>query len=226
LHIASAQGSMADGSMTLTVDEHARDLVTIAGILTRNRENNTDPARLPLRGHRKSRQLRDTVVEFDGESAAGVIPRHALFGGLWTVIRVPVSQAGRIAKVTAKTTGPMSPFCLAFFGDAVTPADLIAHVGAVPLTSRVDGYGPFDWDADALTELGFLQAIGGPGQAAGYDPGYETSPHTGSSTPLTGILNSEAGWDYQSSFPPWLWVAEWALDSCYIEGRVWPAPPE
>jgi hypothetical protein len=70
-----------DGTVTLTVDEKARDLVTIGGILTRNRDSKEDPARLPARRLRRSLLHSDSIVEYDGESAGGVIPRHALFGG-------------------------------------------------------------------------------------------------------------------------------------------------
>jgi hypothetical protein len=224
LHIAQVAVNVADGSVSLTVDEKARDLATLGSIISRNREAKDDPARLPTRRLRRSKLNPDAIVEFDGESAGGVIPRHALYGGLWTVIRIPVSQAGQVAKVTMTTTTPASPFCVAFFGDQVTPADLIHLVGADPLTSDGTGYGPFDRNYNALLDYGFVEAIGGPGQAAGYDPGYQTSPYTGDSTVLTGKMVSTASWSYRSSKPPWLWLAEFSPTSCFISGRIFPAP--
>lgn len=211
------------GSVTLTVDEHARDLMTLGSILRRDKDAQKNPAMLPPRRMRRSQLRADSVVEYDGESSGGVIPRLALYAGLWTVIRIPVSQAGKVAQVVAQTT-PEAPFCLAFFGDAVTPADLVRNVGANPLAERGDGFGPFDWAADKLATLGFIEAIGGPGQAAGYDPGYETSPHTGLSTPLTGKLISTGSWTYRSARPPWLWVAVFCPFSTFISGRIYPAP--
>lgn len=223
VHAVPPQGTDS-GTVTLTVDEHARDLMTLGSILRRDKDAAKNPAMLPPRRMRRSQLRADSVVEFDGESSGGIIPRHALFGGLWTVIRVPVSQAGKVAQVLAQTTGPASPFVLAFFGDAVTPADLVRYVGANPLAERGDGYGPFDWSADKLATLGFIEAIGGPGQAAGYDPGYQTSPHNGATTPVTGKLISTGSWTYRSARPPWLWVAEYSPTSCFISGRIYPAP--
>ena len=226
LHIAGVKveppyGTSA-GRVTLTVDEKARDRITLGAILRRDKDAARNPAMLPPRKTRRSASRPDSVVEYDGESSGGIIPKTAMFGGLWSVLRIPVSQAGKVARVVAATTGPATPFVLAFFGDAVTPADLIAHVGANPLAQRTDGYGPFDWAADNLTTLGFVEALGGPGQACGYSPGYETSPHTGGSTVLTGKLDSTGSWTYQSAKPPWLWLAIYTVASCYISGRIYP----
>jgi len=207
------------GTVTLTVDERARDLVTLGAILRRDQDAARNPAMMPPRKQRRSQSRPDSVVEFDGESSGGIIPKHALYGGLWTVIRIPVSQAGKVARVVAATS-PASPFVLAFFGDAVTPADLRSLVGANPLAERGDGFGPFD----KLTTRGFVEALGGPGQACGYSPGYETSPHTGTATPLTGKLDSSGSWTYQSVKPPWLWLAEYSATSTFISGRIYPAP--
>jgi peptidoglycan hydrolase-like protein with peptidoglycan-binding domain len=212
------------GSVTLTVDEKARDLVTIGAILRRDRDAARNPAMMPPRKQRRSQSRPDSVVEYDGESSGGIIPKHALYGGLWTVIRIPVSQAGKVARVVATTASPATRFVLAFFGDAVTPADLRSLVGSNPLAERGDGMGPFDWNADKLAERGFVEALGGPGQSCGFSPGYETSPHSGTSTGLTGKLDTSGSWTYQSVKPPWLWLAEWAESSTFISGRIYPAP--
>ena len=226
VHVASVKGDPpkgdSTGSVTLLVDERARDLMTLSSILRRDRDAARNPAMLPPRKQRRSQLRADSVVEYDGESSGGIVPKHALYGGLWTVIRIPVSQAGKVAKVTYQTTGPASPFVLAFFGDAVRPADLVKYVGN-PLAIGSD-YGPFDLHADQLATLGFIEAIGGPGMACGYDPGYQTSPHTGRTTPVTGKLISSGSWTYQSARPPWLWVAEYSPNSCFISGRIFPAP--
>ena len=227
LHISGLSVNPVDQSVTLTVDEKARDLQTLVEIMNRNRDAATNPARLPEPKQRRSRIQSDAVVEFDGESVGGKIgqPRPiALYGGLWSVIRVPVSQVGTVAKIELTTTSPASEFTVAFFGAPVTAAQLITHVGSSPLTARSDHFGPYDWDYDALIALGFQEAIGGPNQAAGYDPGYQTSPIDGGKTPLTGRLISTGSWTFQSVKPPWLWIALWAKSSCFISGRLFPQP--
>lgn len=215
------------GTVTLTVDQYARDLVSLAGVLARDAESRQDPVRLPRKKVRRGSLSSDAVVVFDGESAGGIIRRTALIGGLWVYLDVPVSQTGRVAKVTL-TTSPATKFTVAFFGDVtVTPEQMIRLASANPLAERKDGFGPYDRIHDEHPELGFIQGIGGPGQAAGYDPGYEDSPYTpGTSTPLTGKLRSTAGWEYQSSRPPFLRVFFWAPSSCAVSGRIWPAPLE
>jgi hypothetical protein len=229
VHIAGVRASPPKGtdpgSVTLTVDAHARDLMTLGAVLRRDRDAIVrNPAMLPARKQRRSQLRADSVVEFDGESTGGVIPKHALFGGLWTVLRIPVSTAGKVAQVIMQTTGPAAPFVLAFFGDVVTPADLVKLVGASPLVERTDHMGPFDHSADALATRGFIEAIGGPGQACGYYPGYQTSPVDRGTTTLTGKLVSTGSWTYQSVRPPWLWLAEFSPTSCFISGRIFPAP--
>lgn len=215
------------GTVTLTVDEYARDLLTVAAIRARDVGSRQDPVRLPSRKLRRSKVESDAAVPFDGESAGGIIRRTALIGGLWVYVDVPVSQSGRVARVEL-TTSPATKFTVAFFGDTtVTPQQLIKFVGANPLAESKSGYGPYDRLDYYYPGLGFIQGIGGPGQAAGYDPGYEDSPYNpGNSTPLTGMLRSKASWEYSSSRPPFLRVFFWAPSSCSIVGRIWPAPME
>jgi peptidoglycan hydrolase-like protein with peptidoglycan-binding domain len=215
------------GTVVLTVDEYARDLLTVAGILARDAETREDPVRLPARKLRRSKVTADSVVPFDGESCGGIIRRTALIGGLWVYVDVPVSQSGRVAKVELTTT-PAAKFTVAFFGDVtVTPAQMIKYVGPNPLAETKSGYGPYDRLPGSYPALGFIQGIGGPGQAAGYDPGYEDSPYSpGTSTTLTGKLRSAASWEYASNRPPFLRVFFWSPTDCSIVGRLWPAPME
>ncbi len=216
LHIAAVERDWAALSVTLEVDEHARDAMTLASIRARNKEAKADPARRPGRPNRRSRMEQDITVEYDGESDAGIIPRHALFGGLWTVIRIPVSQVGQIAKLDVHTASPAAKFVLALFGGPVTPAHLVDLVGD-PLA----GESPFarsESRADALDDLGFIEAFGGPGSAAGYWPKDESGGD------LTGRLLDTGGLTYTSARPPWVWVAEWSPTSCFLSGRLYPAP--
>jgi peptidoglycan hydrolase-like protein with peptidoglycan-binding domain len=67
LHIAQVSVSLPDSSVSLQVDQKARDALTLAAIIDRKADNASNPTRLPPRGHRRSAQVSDTVVEFDGE---------------------------------------------------------------------------------------------------------------------------------------------------------------
>jgi hypothetical protein len=231
LHIAEVTVFPQRLEATLQVDEKARDILMITQIKQRNLEAIVQPNRLPARRMRSSNLVSDAVVRFEGESPAGIIRKLALIGGLWVYVDIPVSEVGTVASLTLQTS-PARKFVVAFFGDlAVTPADLIDYVGSDPLAERGDGFGPFDWHARQLATLGFIQAYGGPGQAAGYDQnvdhsgnGYETSPFNGGSTTVTGCLRNTAGWSYRSTRPPFLRAFFYAPNDCVISGRLLPAP--
>jgi peptidoglycan hydrolase-like protein with peptidoglycan-binding domain len=224
LHISGVEVSPMDETVTLTVDSKARDLPTLDAIHTRKVENATNPMRLPKRINRKSRLVADTTIPYDGESAGGVIKKTALIGGLWVYVDLPVSEIGRVARMFLKTT-PAIKFSVAFFGNLnVTSNQMAARVGN-PLAPST-GYGPYDRLDELYPAMGFIEAFGGPDQAAGYGTGYETSPYTNTSTTLTGELISNSGWDYQSSMPPFLRVFFYSPSSGSIEGRLYPAPLE
>lgn len=216
LHIATVDRDWVNLSVTLTVDEHARDAITLAAIRQRNKEAMVDPARRPGRTNRRSRMDQDQIVPFDGESDAGILPRHAIYGGLWTVLHIPISAAGDIAKLDVRSESPAAKFCMAFFSGPVTPAHLVGLVGD-PLAGD-NPFGRTEAQANALDDLGLIEALGGPGSAAGYWPGQE-----GSGT-LTGRLKDTGGMTYSSARPPWVWVAEWSPTSTFISGRIYPSP--
>jgi len=143
-----------------------------------------------------------------------IIPRHAIYGGLWTVIHIPLSEAGQVAKLDVRSQSPAAPFCMAFFAGPVTPAHLVRLVG-----DPLSGTNPFartEAKGIALDDLGLIEAFGAPGSAAGYGRGQE-----GTGT-LTGQLIDTGGLSYISARPPWIWVAEWSPTSTFISGRMLP----
>jgi hypothetical protein len=217
LHIASIDRDWSALTVTLTVDEHARDAITLAAIRERDKAATLDPARRPGRTDRRSRQDQDQLVPFDGESNAGIVPRHAIYGGLWTVLRIPISESGDIAKLDIRSSSPAAKFCMAFFASPVTPAHLVSLVGD-PLSGS-DPFARTEAKADALDDLGLIEAFGGPGSAAGYWPRQE-----GAGVPLTGRLKDTGGMTYNSKQPPWVWVAEWSPVSTFLSGRIFPSP--
>jgi peptidoglycan hydrolase-like protein with peptidoglycan-binding domain len=227
LHIAQlrAQPTSGPGTVDLTVDELARDLPTVAAIIRQDEDSKDDPLRLPGRRARRSQVTPDAVEPFDGESSAGRIPRIPLFGGLWTVQAIPLSAAGKVARITFQAS-PVTAFYIALFGDVVTAEQLVRYVGDPTATDEY-GRGPYQPNQDKLAELGFIDAVGGPFQASGYSPGQQTSPWDGfSESPKTGKLDSQAPISYRSVRPPWIWVAFYAESSCFIRGTILPGPIE
>ena len=208
LHITAVERDWQTGTVTLEVDEKSRDAMTNAQIRARDKEARRDPARRPGNPNRRSRLDVDQVVPFDGESGAGVIPRLALFGGLWSVIRIPVSETGRVAKMHLEWGAPGA---IAFFGAPITPAHMVSYVGN-PLASD----SPFKAHERELDAHWFIEGFGQQGQRCGYYPGAQDQ-----GDPFTGV-EEQGGFEYTSSRPPWVWVAMYAASSCFLEGYLYP----
>lgn len=213
LHVAAVDANPEGGTVTLTVDERARDYPTLEAIRERDR-NATDPAKVATK-----RLLTGTVASdrpvYDAESPAGRMPRHAIFTNLWDVRRIPMGDAGAISRTVFTTTGSPQPFSLAVFGKSLTAADLQSAIGN-PLTSENN-----PWEDSDLDDLGLLQSWGWKEQRAGFYPKTDSNPTGKTSAPVTGRLVDDASWGYASESSPWLWVAAIASAACYIEGRFY-----
>jgi hypothetical protein len=207
-------------TVTLTVDTNARDLMTIAAVAERD-YNTRHPSDRQTPNHRASRITQDTAVVWDYENGAGVIPKHAQYAGLWTVMRIPAGERGTIAATRFYTSVPHSAFAVAVFGKPVTDRWLRSLLGN-PLVNfkGKDGrdYNPWDYHAVALDNAGYLYAVGGPDIPAGYYPTNDTS----NAKNLTGWLKDDNSWYFESQHAPWLWVAVYTAKSCYVEGRLYP----
>lgn len=212
LHIAGVRIDFTTGSVELTVDDKARDLLTLGAIRSRNTDAATDPVRRSLPQRRASRLAMDDAVIFDSESGAGITPDHAQYEGLWSVLHIPAGQLGNISRTEFTSHSPASAFAVGIFGKPITSADLVRLVG-----NPFAGTKPWSVEADALVDAGIMMAWGGPGQAMGFYPLAESDP----SAPATGRFVDGSGWFYESSIPPWLWVAIYTVNSCFVKGRLY-----
>jgi len=210
LHAADRARLWADGTVTLQVAETAYDALTLAQIRQRNNANRADVARRP--GKVKAKPVIDP---WDCESNAGHIERHALYGGLWTVIRVPMSEVGRISEISMRTIGA-TRFHVSLFANPITSAQCIRYIAANPLAIP----NPGETNRELLEDqFGWLQGWGREGDAMGYYPGSE-----GTKSALSGRFK-DAGVDYWSP-TGYIYIAEYAAGSCFIEGDMRAAPPE
>lgn len=216
VHVASVR--MDEAIVTLEVDTQARDYPTLQAIRTRDRDA-VDPAKVAARTLLEGKIQADRPT-YDAESPAGRIPKHAVFGGLWDVRRIPMGAYGRVVRSEFRTTNSARAFALAVFGKQLTAADLVATIGN-PLSA---GTNPWATYGDELDDLGMLQAWGWGAQPAGYYPNSYSNPDGQSSAPITGRMVDEASWDFASESSPWIWVAAIATHSCFIEGRLFGAP--
>jgi hypothetical protein len=218
-------------AVKLTVDTKARDLLTIAAIMQRNR-NTEDPANRSTQiQRRQSKIINDTQVIWDCENGAGRVPKTALFGGLWTILKIPAGSFGQIAQINMHTFGPATPFAFAVFDKGpgahdhpagTTPGptakDMAALIGDPSV--QQSGANPWDVAGPVLDDMGYLYAAGGPDGMCGYWPYQQSSTASGGDQPgVSGQYWDKSGFTYDSTMPPWLWIAVWAKDSCYIKGR-------
>lgn len=208
LHVAEANIDLQALTVTCTVDEKARDILTLAAILDRDREN-TDPGRRKQKTYKNSRAVNDEKAVWDCENGSGIIPLHATYHGLWNVLRIPAGNFGTIVRSEFTLTTP-ARFSVAVF-DRQTSHIELNRVSASPLDQ--DYWDVFDENS------GLIQAWGGYGQAGGFYPGQESDLD-----PLTGRLVDNASWYFESTTPPYLWVAIWVESPTtnYCSGRLFP----
>lgn len=208
-HISQVDVDWEGQSVTLTVDTRARDQMTLAAILDRERENH-DPARRKKMQYRNSKMIEDRRAQWDCENGSGLIPRHGTYAGLWNVLRIPAGELGTIVR-TEFTVDEPAPFSVAVFDRPTTHSVLTSHGAPTD-----EGY----WDSFP-EDTGLIIAWGGSGQMAGYYPQQETSDDEAEPEP-TGRMVDDSSWYYQTSFPPWLWVAIWVESPTvnYIQGQL------
>ena len=216
-HIVGAEVQRQDHATVLTVTEKPIDYMTAVAIMKRIQDAKDDPARRIIRkAAQSSRITEDRGIVFDAESGAGIVPEHSLFGGLWTVIPIPFGSWGQIARMDIRTKDDPSEFYIGLFDRDITENRLATLVG-----NPGSGAKPWDTQYDALRAAGLLMAWGGKDTPLGYFP--LSKGDDGAS--LTGRFEDDLSFDFASTRPPWLWLAEYSPDSCRISGRFYVAPP-
>jgi hypothetical protein len=214
-HIAQVHVDDLTGAVTLTIDTNARDAITLVALHARNKDAATDPARRLSPPRRRSRQTPDSTAVFDAESGAGLIPATSCAADAWTIIRIPASRYGTIARTVMTAASAASSFAVGVFSKAVTAGTLNSLVG-----NPISGTG-WDVNADSLSAAGLLMAWGDTLELAGYWPLSGDGTH-----PVTGRLIDDGSWDFISDTPPWLWVAVFPDVACTFSGRLYLAPEQ
>lgn len=217
MHIAKVDVDFAGQTVALTVDEAMRDAMTLGAILRRDRDT-TDPARRKVvNRYNKSRETQDQMPVWDCENGAGVVPYHAVAVGVWNVIKIPAGKLGTIVDARFETVIP-SRMAVGIF-DRPWTANQMKAVGA-PNPQAGDPLYFEDYWKTFGDEL--LNAWGDKNEPGGYSPGRESDNDA-----LTGVLEDRGSWYFESTQPPWLWVAMWvdrgnSDGANYISGRLFP----
>lgn len=211
LHISEVNVNIDDLSVSLTVDTNARDAMTIAGLIARDRETN-DPGRKRTRYNAAAKETEDRIAVWDCENGGGVVPRHAVYANQWQVVRIPTGEFGQVVQTYFKTD-PASEFIVAIFDRPVTQSWL-QSLGDP--TNNADYWKTFG-DGE-LT--GLVIAWGGGGtsdEMCGYYPGRKADGDG-----ITGVMLDRSSWNFWTYQPPWMWVAVYSTTTTFIEGRLYP----
>lgn len=209
LHVAGVDVG-SDRGVSLAVDTHARDLLTIGEMRTRDRESRRHRAR--KKKHKKHR--RQSMIRWPENG--GQLGDHVSLGGdRWTVVEVPAGQAGTIGRLRL-STNPDAEYCVAVFGEKVKAGDLRRKVpNPLSSSSRWARAASQDW----FDERELLYVAGDNEQPCGYWPGKKTGADgepTGD--PCTGKWRDHAGFEYRTKDKPVLYLAVYPDRACKLQG--------
>lgn len=217
LHVVSVQHDMADGdSLTsqLTVDEQGHDMISLGAIMSRDLTTN-DPTKRQSPTTRAGAVTQDRKSLWDCENNCGTIPLFSVEANTWTVIRIPFGDSGSIAATMIKMTVP-STFSVALFDGPITPTQLQAIMPLGPLHLTAGGQDPWDLFPESSD---LMVAWGEPSNAAGYYPYTAGSP----GATVTGVMADFSTLYYESSDPPWVYLAIYSTITNTCMGDVSPA---
>jgi len=215
LHISGVRVNWSELSVEITVSERAVDYITCLAVIDRDRKGHQPGRRRTYRGQ-SSREVIDTAAVWDCESNAGVIPSTLLQAG-WNVLQIPCGERGEVVETELTFDSPIQ-FAVGIFDRPVTKEWMDYWVGnnLETETGVWDSY--FDPETHDGQEFGLIVAWGEQDQFAGYYPGVQSD-----GDPLTGRMKDSAQWYFESSEPPWLWLAIYCIGSAAtISGRLRP----
>lgn len=219
-HISQVNANFAAGTVTVTVDEAGKDALTLAAFRSRYRDV-TDPARRASPRATLSNITFDSKALWDHENGGGRIMRHHVTAGAWSVVRVPAGESGNVVHSRFWTDVP-SRFAVAVFEYPISENEL-SRLGPPNSDTFWDQFSDPNVTAEPGEEVtgggGLAVVWGTEGQMGGFWPGIESEGGE-----VTGQMRDDASWYYESTIPPWLWVAVWCDTSTYFQGRLYPAP--
>lgn len=204
----------------LAVDTKARDALTLAQIVERNRATRTWPARSWLNERRRTGANQQAIqwTEIGGLLDTKV----TLSPNTWNVFPVVVGQSGSVAAIRVKVEDSACEFVVGITAKRTSRAWWVDKVGNPFSGNR--------WESEKVraqiedTRV-LLAAYGDNEQPGGYYPGKKTGDDgeaTGDS--LTGVLYDASGFDYWTFDQPVLWVAVYPKETCVIKPQriLWP----
>lgn len=235
-HISGVQVAFDTLTVTITVDTKARDLLSLAELLSRTNEGHLDPAKRLRLG--QSDVVDDTKQKWDYYSGSGYIPAASVHGdgkldgspspasapdhyvyvsGGWKVFPIRSADKASIMRTEVRafnTDGTLAavPFHVSVYEHSKVVSDMPAN--------------PFEkgiWTPSLTNTLagppeGIVVGWGVFGQRAGFWPGLDSE-----SDPVSGVFIDEGTWQFElnaSLIEPGLWVAIYCAGGAYFQGRL------
>lgn len=222
-HVSGIQIDAGGKTGTLTVDTKARDLMTVAEIIERNRESRRDLARAWAKEQRTSTIVHDRMIPFD-EAGGRVFEAVTCAANEWTVFPVFAGEGGSIRKIKVQTSDAPASFSLSIWGKNPFADNLNSKV-PTPLVVDAEGRTVWDKGLAVFDNRLLLYAAGTEEEPLGYWPEVHTDLEGNvTSHPITGKWVDDAGFDYVTDIHPVLWVAIWPTVATTIKPQriMWP----
>ena len=211
-HVAGVQVN-SDLSVRCAVDTRARDLLTVAQIVERNRASRVHPGRTWLE-ERRGTAAHQMIPQWT--KVAGLVHNEvSLAANEWTVVPIFAGQSGSVHRVRVKVTDSACEFAAAVLAKKVSSTWMRNKVGD-PFTG--DGWAREKVREQVEDKRVLLAAWGDADQPGGYYPGAKTGEDgepTGDT--VTGKLLDDAGFDYHTFGQPVLWLAIYPTAACKLE---------
>jgi hypothetical protein len=232
VQIVDVQVNWRNLEVQLTVDEQARDVLTVAELLDRRRNKSTGVVANLKRGSSGS-VVENVKIPWDDRAGSGYVPLESkdaadpstdnptstpsafvmLAANEWVVEEVYVAQKATIEQTNLQLYDDLgnevaAPFYVAAFDGKVTPSDLDNPPLAVD----------HEWSS-LPSGVSEIVGWGVEGQRAGYSPGLQSEGDS-----QTGLLTDDGTWQFElDSGQGSIWMAFWLdgdVTGVYLQGRM------
>lgn len=183
-----------DRSVSLAVDTHGRDLLTVGAIIARNKESRRSAAREFITSVRRPNAMDTMVVS---NELFGRVEDWPLQGGKWNRLMIPCGQSGTIDRVRLHFDAP-AEFVAGVSVWRLGPGRLNAVAGSNPLDK--DSKWSKGHTQHRLKESYlFLYSAGQATQPLGYYPRAKTGDdNKATGAPITGKWEDDAGFAFRT----------------------------
>lgn len=184
-----------DRSVSLAIDTHGRDLLTVGQIIARNKESRRSMAREFIHSVRRPNAMDTMVVS---NELFGRIDDWTLKGNKWNRVTVPAGQAGTIDRVRLHLRDSKAEFVACASVRSIGPGRMNAIAGSNPL-DKDSKWSKGHTQHRLKNEYLFLYTAGQASQPLGYYPRAKIGDdNKATGAPITGDWEDDAGFAFRT----------------------------